>query len=69
MPYYKIWLKDKRQTVVQGDAIELVSHMGQGHHPGDLLVKKGGKVVALFRHAEVSGYSEHDDNPEIPLIG
>jgi hypothetical protein len=63
MPYYEIWLKDKRGTVVKGDAIELEAYNTEGRNPGDLMVKRDGKIIALFRSDELAGYVEHETKP------
>ena len=69
MPYYKIWLKDKRETVVEGDTLELQTHLDHGRTPGDVIVKKGDTIVAHFRVGDVAGYTTHETDPSIPFVG
>ena len=67
MPSYEIWLQGKNKAQVDGDTIEKIPSHGpggtkkpehQGFGSGDVVVRKGGAVVAWYKASEVVGYNE-----------
>ena len=66
MPRYEIWLQNDRKAEVEGDAIEPVPAGAPRDNsdakyapygPGDLLVWRGGQVVAWYKREVVAGYN------------
>lgn len=69
MPRYEIWLQGNQRVEVEGDALEHVPQRNlnqpadpryTGYNHGDVLVRKGDRIVAWYKRAEIVGYNEQE---------
>ena len=58
MSYHRVWLQGKRSTVAEGDAFEFDGTSGDVFEPWDVIIRKGGRVVARFARKAVGGYDK-----------